>query len=76
MIMIHASTPNVVDPAQFRQSVSRFATGIAIVSCLDHNDNPQGMTVSSFTSISLDPASVLVSLRQGRTHQLGRVNTN
>lgn len=61
-----------VDAARFRQSVSRFASGIAIVSCLDADDVPQGMTISSFTSISLDPASVLVSLRPGRTHQLIR----
>lgn len=70
--MGHTPTPVAVDPTQFRQSVSRFATGIAIVSCLDDNDRPQGMTISSFTSISLDPASVLVSLRPGRTHQLIR----
>jgi flavin reductase (DIM6/NTAB) family NADH-FMN oxidoreductase RutF len=70
--MAHTASPIAVEPALFRQSVSRFATGIAIVSCLDDNDRPQGMTISSFTSISLDPASVLVSLRPGRTHQLIR----
>lgn len=59
-------------PALFRQSVARFATGIAIVSCLDDQDRPQGMTISSFASISLDPATVLVSLRPGRTHALIR----
>ena len=58
--------------ALFRHSVSRFATGIAIVSCLDDADQPQGMTISSFTSVSLDPATVLVSLRPGRTHTLIR----
>jgi styrene monooxygenase reductase component len=61
-----------VDPDLFRQSVSRFATGIAVVSCLDDEDRPQGMTINSFTSISLQPASVLVSLRPGRTHALIR----
>lgn len=29
-----------------------------------------GMTINSFTSISLDPPTVLISLKQGRTHQL------
>lgn len=70
--MVHSAAHAAVDPAQFRQSVSRFATGIAIVSCLDDDERPQGMTISSFTSVSLDPASVLVSLRPGRTHQLIR----
>jgi flavin reductase (DIM6/NTAB) family NADH-FMN oxidoreductase RutF len=61
-----------VDAARFRQSVSRFATGIAIVSCFDESRAPQGMTISSFTSISLEPPTVLVSLRPGRTHRLIR----
>lgn len=59
-----------VDALAFRQSVSRFATGIAVVSCLDDAGEPQAMTVNSFTSISMEPATVLVSLKPGRTHQL------
>jgi styrene monooxygenase reductase component len=58
------------DPALYRDSVARFATGVAVVSCLDDDERPQGMTVNSFTSISLDPPTVLVSLRPGRTHAL------
>lgn len=61
-----------VDPTRFRQSVSRFATGIAIVSCFDEAQQAQGMTISSFTSVSLTPPTVLVSLRPGRTHRLIR----
>lgn len=61
-----------VDRLRFRQSVSQFATGIAIVACLDDDDQPQGMTINSFTSVSLDPPSVLVSLKPGRTHRLVR----
>ena len=61
-----------VDRLRFRQSVSRFATGIAIVACLDDEDQPQGMTINSFTSVSLNPPSVLVSLKPGRTHRLVR----
>jgi flavin reductase (DIM6/NTAB) family NADH-FMN oxidoreductase RutF len=70
-------TPTVAEarcagPTLFRESVSRFATGVAVVSCLDDLDRPQGMTVNSFTSISLEPATVLVSLRPGRTHTMVR----
>lgn len=61
-------TDMAVDPLRFRTSVSRFATGIAIVSCRDEHGQPHGMTISSFTSISLEPPTVLVSLRPGRTH--------
>ena len=62
----------VLDRQRFRQSVSHFATGIAIVACLDDDDQPQGMTINSFTSVSMDPPSVLVSLKPGRTHRLVR----
>jgi flavin reductase (DIM6/NTAB) family NADH-FMN oxidoreductase RutF len=71
--MVHSATGTAcADPVLFRHSVSRFATGIAIVSCLDDADQPQGMTISSFTSVSIEPATVLVSLRPGRTHTLIR----
>lgn len=60
------------DRLSFRRAASRFATGIAIVSCLDDADQPQGMTINSFTSISDEPATVLVSLRLGRTNALIR----
>lgn len=70
--MVHSLGFAAVDAALFRRSVSHFATGIAIVSCMDDAQQPQGMTISSFTSVSLDPPTVLVSLRPGRTHALIR----
>lgn len=70
--LAHAPAAAAVDRLQFRRSVSHFATGIAIVSCLDDDGQPQGMTINSFTSVSLDPPSVLISLKPGRTHRLVR----
>lgn len=67
------ATPAVggVDPVHFRKTVSCFATGIAVVTCSDDSgDSPHGMTVNSFTSISLSPPSVLISLKAGRMHRL------
>ena len=47
-----------VDPADFRSAASRFATGVTVVSArLDGIDH--AMTVTSFTSVSLDPVLVL-----------------
>jgi styrene monooxygenase reductase component len=57
------------DTLLFRKSVSLFATGIAVVTCDDDEGQIHGMTVNSFTSISLDPPTVLVSLKPGRTHR-------
>jgi flavin reductase (DIM6/NTAB) family NADH-FMN oxidoreductase RutF len=47
-----------VDPAAFRLTAGQFATGILVVSTrLD--GLPHSMTVSAFTSVSLDPLLVL-----------------
>ena len=45
---------------QFRQVMGNFATGITIVTTRDGNGQPYGLTVNSFTSVSLDPLLVLV----------------
>ena len=59
-----------VDPNILREAMRRWATGVTIVSA-QHNGQRHGMTVSSFTSVSLTPPLVLVSLEQStRTHQL------
>lgn len=58
------------DPMGFRRSVSRFATGIVVLTCEDHDGRVHGATVNSFTSVSLSPPTVLVSLKPGRAHRL------
>lgn len=56
--------------ANFRQAVALFATGIAVLSAQTEDGEVHGMTVNSFTSISLDPPTVMVSLKTGRMHEL------
>jgi|GEM_PF-341109 len=48
----------------FRDTVGSFATGVTVVTTHCHGA-PQGMTLNSFTSVSLDPLLVLVSLAHG-----------
>ncbi|PWR18666.1 styrene monooxygenase NADH-dependent flavin reductase subunit StyB [Zavarzinia compransoris] len=68
--VLHEGLPGV-EPVHFRKTVAHFATGVAIVSCIDEGDpQPHGMTISSFTSISLDPPTILVSIKPGRMHRL------
>lgn len=61
-----------VDAAEFRRHVSRFATGVAVISCEDQDGGFHGATVNSFVSLSLEPATVMVSLRPGRAHEIVR----
>ncbi len=59
-----------VDPEELRQAMRQWATGVSIVTSVFQNIR-HGMTVNSFTSVSLSPPLVLVSLeRQTRTHRL------
>jgi flavin reductase (DIM6/NTAB) family NADH-FMN oxidoreductase RutF len=51
-----------VDPWLYRRTCAQFATGITVVTTLDGNGHPHGMTVNSFSSVSLDPPLVLVSI--------------
>jgi flavin reductase (DIM6/NTAB) family NADH-FMN oxidoreductase RutF len=46
----------------FRQVMGNFATGITVVTTRGLDGNPYGLTVNSFTSVSLDPVLVLVCL--------------
>jgi flavin reductase (DIM6/NTAB) family NADH-FMN oxidoreductase RutF len=48
-----------VPPGMFREALSRFASGVVIVTCYGA-EGPVGFTVSAFSSVSLDPPLVLV----------------
>ena len=50
------------DRRGFRRALGQFATGVAIVSARGRDARPVGLTVNSFSSVSLDPPLVLWSL--------------
>jgi flavin reductase (DIM6/NTAB) family NADH-FMN oxidoreductase RutF len=51
-----------------RSCLGRFATGVVVVTFASE-DGPRGITVNSFTSVSMDPPLVLVSVaRRARAH--------
>jgi len=45
-----------------RDAFGQFATGVTVVTALSSSGNPIGITVNSFSSVSLDPALVSWSL--------------
>lgn len=59
-------TKERITPLRLRRALGAFATGITVVTTAQgggaHRDEPHGMTVNSFTSVSLDPPLVLVSI--------------
>jgi len=51
-----------VSSEEFRRACGRFATGVTVVGVLDREGFPHGLTVSSFTPVSLDPPLILICL--------------
>lgn len=50
------------DGRDLRRAFGHFATGVTIVTTLDADGNPCGFTANSFTSVSIDPPLLLVSI--------------
>jgi flavin reductase (DIM6/NTAB) family NADH-FMN oxidoreductase RutF len=53
---------------EFRRVCGRFATGVAIASAVGPDGVPHGLTISSFTSVSLQPPLILICLGHAVTN--------
>lgn len=59
-----------LDPEQLRGAMRAWTTGVAIAT-VSYEGQRHGMTVNSFTSVSLDPPLVSVTMKQATyTHEL------
>lgn len=62
------TAPTRPDLDTMKQVNRRFVTGVTVVTTLD-DDSPKGLAVSAFSSISLDPPTVMVCvMRTSSTH--------
>ena len=59
----------------FRTAMSKFATGVTVVTTIDEQGFPHSMTANSFTSVCLDPPTILVCVAHG-TNTYGFVERN
>ena len=50
------------DQKDFRQALGQFPTGVTVITTLDKEGNPIGVTASSFNSVSMEPPLVLWSV--------------
>lgn len=51
-----------VDQSAFRAVLGRFATGVTVVTTRDKGGRDAGMTVSAFSSVSLEPPLILICI--------------
>ena len=54
-----------IDQSTFRATLGRFASGITVITARDSDGRDVGMTVSAFSSLSLDPPLVLICIDNG-----------
>ncbi len=58
-----------VDASLFRRALGQLASGVTVVTTLNKDGQPFGLTVTAFCSISLEPPLVLVSIdNRSETH--------
>jgi flavin reductase (DIM6/NTAB) family NADH-FMN oxidoreductase RutF len=60
----HALPASPVDASAFRKAMGSFPTGVTVVTVASEDGATHGMTVNSFSSVSLDPRLVLVCLNE------------
>ena len=51
-----------IDKDEFRAALSRFASGVTVVTTKDTDGNLHGLTVSAFCSVSLEPPLILICI--------------
>ena len=51
-----------IDVHELRRALGTFATGVTVVTTIDADGLPRGFTANSFTSVSLEPALILVCI--------------
>jgi flavin reductase (DIM6/NTAB) family NADH-FMN oxidoreductase RutF len=55
-------TTTTFDPREFRNALGCYATGVAIITARTEAETDVGVTVNSFSSLSLDPPLILFSV--------------
>lgn len=54
----------MVQEEEFRRVMGHFPTGVTVVATRDGEGAPMGLTVSAFTSVSLDPVQILICVHR------------
>lgn len=59
-----ASGDSGVDPGHYRELMSTFPSGVAVVTAIDSSGTPRGATCSSLSSVTVSPPTLLVCLHE------------
>lgn len=62
--------------SKFKEVMGNYPTGVTVVTTVDNNEVPLGLTVNSFASVSIDPLLILWSIDKGVNSYEAFVNTD
>ena len=62
--LVNEPSSPAIDPAELRRCLGSFVTGVTVITVLDDDGKPIGMTANSFNSVSLDPPLIVVSVNR------------
>ena len=62
----------MLDKDEFRSALAQFATGVTVITTVDDEGKPHSMTANAFSSICLEPPTILVCVAHG-THTHGYI---
>ena len=65
----------MLSPDQFRHIASHWLSGVAVVTSIDADGQPVGMTMSAVTALSLDPAQFLICV-DNRARTLAAISSS
>ncbi len=60
MVSVNVNASTAQD--EFKKALGNYPTGVTVVTTFDEANNPIGLTVNSFASVSLDPLLILWSI--------------
>jgi flavin reductase (DIM6/NTAB) family NADH-FMN oxidoreductase RutF len=66
-MVLRTQVPNarcLVDGDSFRETMSSLPTAVSVVTALDSEGHPRGLTCSAVCSVSVDPPQILVCINQ------------
>ncbi|NIB44123.1 flavin reductase family protein [Pseudomaricurvus alkylphenolicus] len=63
--MEHKKRLSETTTTELRRALGAFATGVTVVTTIDAQGQPVGLTANSFTSVSMEPPLVLFCLKNG-----------
>ncbi|MGV1795232.1 flavin reductase [Rhizobium sp. A37_96] len=65
-----------INPVELRRTLGTFVTGVTVVTTIDQDGLPRGMTANSFTSVSLSPPLLLVCVNKAASSYEAFIRSN